>query len=68
MNDALRSASPIVVTERLPIILQHEGHSRTVVGYERLDKGPINLFMFDPSKYDCLLPAIGALKTILTCI
>ncbi|KAF7796876.1 hypothetical protein EIP86_008061 [Pleurotus ostreatoroseus] len=66
VNDALRSASPIVVTERLPIILQHEGHSRTVVGYERLDKGPINLFMFDPSKYDYLLPAIGALKIILT--
>ncbi|KAG6874304.1 hypothetical protein C0995_001529 [Termitomyces sp. Mi166 len=53
INDALRGASPIVVTDRMPIILQHQGHSRTIVGYEVTKTGKIKLLMFDPSmKFD----------------
>lgn len=61
VNDALRSASPVVVTDKLPIILQHNGHSRSVVGYERLQNGSINLLMFDPSRYACSCPAIASM-------
>merc|ERR1712232_1025581 len=32
-----------------PLYLQHEGHSRTVVGAERDAKGEISLLLFDPS-------------------
>ena len=49
INDALRGASPIVVTDRMPLILQHSGHSRTVIGYEISKTGKVNLLMFDPS-------------------
>lgn len=49
VNDALRGASPVVVTDRMPIILQHRGHSRTIVGYEVTKTGEIELLMFDPS-------------------
>jgi hypothetical protein len=31
-----------------PIYFQHEGHSRTIVGYEKLFTGKINLIIFDP--------------------
>ncbi|CAF0752274.1 unnamed protein product [Adineta steineri] len=32
-----------------PLYLQHEGHSRTIVGYEQLRSGQIRLLIFDPS-------------------
>ena len=51
IGEALRGATPIVVTDRMPIILQHDGHSRTIVGYERLKNGSVNLLCFDPSRY-----------------
>ena len=51
INQALLGASSIVVTDRPPIVLQHSGHSRTVVGFERRKDGSINLLMFDPSRY-----------------
>ena len=41
----------IRITERMPIILQHQGHSRTIVGYEVTKKGEVNLLTFDPSRY-----------------
>ncbi|GJJ11985.1 hypothetical protein Clacol_006223 [Clathrus columnatus] len=47
--DALKS-TPVVITERMPIILQHAGHSRTVVGYEVNKKGETNLLVFDPAR------------------
>ncbi|KAH8117230.1 peptidase family C78-domain-containing protein [Phellopilus nigrolimitatus] len=50
VDDALRGASPVVLTDRMPLVLQHEGHSRTIVGFERLKNGSINLLCFDPSK------------------
>ncbi|KAG9226060.1 hypothetical protein CCMSSC00406_0008722 [Pleurotus cornucopiae] len=40
----------IRITERMPIILQHQGHSRTIVGYEVTKKGEVNLLTFDPSR------------------
>jgi len=51
INDTLRRASPITVTDKLPLILQHHGHSRTIVGYEKYKNGTINLLTFDPSRY-----------------
>lgn len=36
-------------TPILPVYLQHEGHSRTVVGFERAKGTQINLLIFDPS-------------------
>lgn len=51
VGEALRGASPVVITNRMPIILQHDGHSRTIIGYERLKSGSINLLCFDPSRF-----------------
>jgi len=44
------AAAPISCTDRMPIILQHQGHSRTVVGYELQQNGQVNLLVFDPSR------------------
>ena len=52
LNEVLRGASPVTITSKMPIILQHQGHSRTIIGYEKCDNGAINLLEFDPSKYD----------------
>jgi len=49
VDDALRGASPILSTTHMPVILQHLGHSRTIVGYEMTKKGNVNLLTFDPS-------------------
>jgi len=38
------------ISERPPLFFQHAGHSRTIVGIERLKSGKINLILFDPSK------------------
>ncbi|KAJ7470328.1 peptidase family C78-domain-containing protein [Mycena latifolia] len=50
INDVLLGASAVTVTSRMPLILQHDGHSRTIVGYEVSKTGYVNLLMFDPSK------------------
>jgi len=50
IDDALRGASPIISTNQMPIILQHAGHSRTIIGFEVTKKGIVNLLTFDPSK------------------
>ncbi|KAI0807167.1 peptidase family C78-domain-containing protein [Fomes fomentarius] len=49
VSEALLGARPIIVTDKIPIILQHKGHSRTIVGYEQVKGGAINLLTFDPS-------------------
>lgn len=36
-------------TKKLPLILQHSGHSRTIVGYEETSRGT-NLLLFDPGR------------------
>ncbi|EIN07686.1 DUF1671-domain-containing protein [Punctularia strigosozonata HHB-11173 SS5] len=48
--DALRGAAPVVCTDRMPLVLQHAGHSRTVVGYELARGGEVRLLIFDPSR------------------
>ncbi|KAI0781089.1 peptidase family C78-domain-containing protein [Trametes elegans] len=50
VGDALRGAQPVIITDKLPIVLQHQGHSRTIVGCERVKNGTINLLTFDPSR------------------
>lgn len=32
------------------MVLQHSGHSRTIIGYEVNSKGDTNLLLFDPGK------------------
>lgn len=39
----------VIVSDRMPIILQHNGHSRTIVGYELTRNNTINLLIFDPA-------------------
>ncbi|KAL6309032.1 peptidase family C78-domain-containing protein [Sparassis latifolia] len=48
--DVLRGAQAVVDTDRMPLILQHAGHSRTIVGYEQCKNSMINLLVFDPSR------------------
>lgn len=50
IDDALRGASPVTCTDKMPLILQHNGHSRTIVGYEVSQKGVVNLLCFDSAK------------------
>lgn len=50
LNNALMGASPIVQTEKPPLVLQHQGHSRTIVGIEINRLGVPNLLVFDPAK------------------
>lgn len=50
VGDALRGASPVKITDRMPLILQHQGHSRTIVGYEMMKNGNVNLLTFDPAR------------------
>ncbi|EAL19277.1 hypothetical protein CNBH3760 [Cryptococcus deneoformans B-3501A] len=38
------------VSIKFPLILQHSGHSRTIVGYEENARGDVNLLLFDPGK------------------
>ncbi|KAI9471836.1 MAG: peptidase family C78-domain-containing protein [Benjaminiella poitrasii] len=50
--DALEdnSKETVCITDRPPLYLQHQGHSRTVVGIEVLKSGKRNLIMFDPGR------------------
>ncbi|KAI8090150.1 peptidase family C78-domain-containing protein [Gilbertella persicaria] len=40
----------VYITDHPPLYLQHQGHSRTVVGIELLKSGKRNLIMFDPGR------------------
>lgn len=48
-----RDGSPI-----LPVYLQHSGHSRTIVGYEKMgpEMNQVNLLIFDPSVWSRNIP------------
>ncbi|KIK98829.1 hypothetical protein PAXRUDRAFT_823439 [Paxillus rubicundulus Ve08.2h10] len=50
VNDVLRHATPVVATDKMPVIMQYEGHSVTIVGYELAKNGVVNLLVFDPSR------------------
>ncbi|WWC91618.1 uncharacterized protein L201_006564 [Kwoniella dendrophila CBS 6074] len=38
------------ISKKFPLILQHSGHSRTIIGYEENARGDINLLLFDPGR------------------
>ncbi|EIM90228.1 DUF1671-domain-containing protein [Stereum hirsutum FP-91666 SS1] len=51
VHDALHQAEAVTVTDLMPLLLQHQGHSRTIVGYEITKTGTTNLLLFDPAKH-----------------
>ena len=51
VQERWRAATPVVISDRMPLILQHPGHSRTIVGYEIAKDGSTTLLAFDPAKY-----------------
>ena len=53
VEERWRAATPVVISDRMPLILQNDGHSRTIVGYEIAKDGSTILLEFDPSKYVC---------------
>ncbi|KAJ3572815.1 hypothetical protein NP233_g2834 [Leucocoprinus birnbaumii] len=53
INDILGKTSPVVSTHLMPVILQHRGHSRLIVGYQQDVDGNVDLLTFDTGR---LLP------------
>lgn len=53
INNVLGKTSPVFSTHLMPVILQHRGHSRTIIGYQRDVDGIVNLLTFDTGR---LLP------------
>jgi hypothetical protein len=51
VQDRWRAATPVVISDRMPLILQHQGHSRTIIGYEITKDGSTTLLTFDPAMY-----------------
>lgn len=41
----------IIQTSKPPLYMQHQGHSRTVIGIEVLTTGELNLLVFDPGRW-----------------
>jgi hypothetical protein len=42
--------SAVRTTDKMPLYLQHQGHSRTVVGIEVARNGETHLLVFDPGR------------------
>ncbi|WVR07761.1 hypothetical protein IAU60_004804 [Kwoniella sp. DSM 27419] len=38
------------ISRKFPLVLQHSGHSRTIIGYEENARGDINLLLLDPGR------------------
>ena len=51
VQERWRVATPVVISDRMPLILQHQGHSRTIIGYEIAKDGSTTLLTFDPAMY-----------------
>lgn len=51
LQERWRAATPVVISDRMPLILQHPGHSRTIIGYEIAKDGSTTLLAFDPAMY-----------------
>ncbi|KAG0749565.1 hypothetical protein G6F57_004178 [Rhizopus arrhizus] len=49
-NITTKKGKKVYTTHRPPLYLQHQGHSRTVVGIEILKSGKRNLIIFDPGR------------------
>ncbi|KAF9099774.1 hypothetical protein BGX27_000532 [Mortierella sp. AM989] len=47
----LESEQRIIQTAKPPLYIQHQGHSRTVIGIEVLTTGELNLLIFDPGRW-----------------
>ncbi|KAG0320607.1 hypothetical protein BGZ99_004405 [Dissophora globulifera] len=41
----------IIQTAKPPLYMQHQGHSRTIIGVELLQSGELNLLVFDPGRW-----------------
>ena len=57
--------APVVVSKKPPMYFQHEGHSRTLVGVERLQPragapAEVSLLILDPSQANA--PLVSALR------
>ncbi|KAF9072965.1 peptidase family C78-domain-containing protein [Rhodocollybia butyracea] len=50
VTGALLGASPVHCAPCMPLILQNDGHSCMVIGYELTKSGTVNLLVFDPSR------------------
>lgn len=50
INDVLGKATPVVASQLMPVILQHRGHSRLIVGYQRDAEGITSLLTFDTGR------------------
>lgn len=46
-----KGSSVRVCEDRMPLYLQHQGHSRVIVGVEQTKGGELNLLLFDCGKY-----------------
>ncbi|KAF8604518.1 DUF1671-domain-containing protein [Ceratobasidium sp. AG-I] len=44
------SARGVFMSTRMPVVLQHKGHSRTVIGVELTASGETNLLIYDPAR------------------
>jgi Peptidase family C78 len=53
--------SVVRTTDKMPLYLQHQGHSRTVVGIEVARNGEMYLLVFDPARSAELHPLIHGL-------
>ncbi|KAF7778891.1 hypothetical protein Agabi119p4_3236 [Agaricus bisporus var. burnettii] len=53
INDTLGKTTPVIASQLMPVILQHRGHSRLIVGYQQETDGSISLLTFDTGR---LLP------------
>ena len=58
--DTLMSSkgSNVQQTELLPLYLQHQGHSRTIVGMETVKSGETHLLLFDPGRCVRFVPSL----------
>ncbi len=50
INDVLGRTTPVGATQLMPVILQHKGHSRVIVGYQRHADGTVSLLTFDTGR------------------
>ncbi|KAJ1928403.1 hypothetical protein IWQ60_002068 [Tieghemiomyces parasiticus] len=48
VRERMEDGPPVQITSLPPLYLQHAGHSRAVLGYERAGTGPVNLLVYDP--------------------
>ncbi|KAF4120133.1 LOW QUALITY PROTEIN: Peptidase family C78 [Geosmithia morbida] len=51
-NEVANQKSKVSLTTLPPIYLQHQGHSMTIVGFEKMSNGKDTLLVFDPSFRD----------------